>query len=261
MRRPLLPLLAALLLFAAPAARAALTPAELAAVELAPPPGAALPPALPLVDATGRAATPAQAMAGRPAVLVLADFTCVTLCGTALAMAAASLEETRLRPGADYHLLVLGLDPRDGPAEAAAMRGAQLGRSPLAAAAVFLTGDAATLEAAQAAIGYRARYDAEHDQYAHPLGALVLTADGRVSRVLGGLQLDPDALRLALVEASAGTLGSLGERLRLLCYGFDPAHGVLNGLVKRALAAGTLVTLLALGAFLLLLSRRRERRA
>ncbi len=251
-------LLLAALLFAAPA-MAALTEAELAAVELAPPPGAHLPLDLPLVDEANRAATPAQVLAGRPGVLIMADYTCTTLCGTALTMAAAALGETGLRPGLDYTLLVLGINPRDGPADAAAMKAAQLGATPLAASARFLSGDAGTLAAAQAALGYRAAYDAARDQYAHPLGALVLAADGRVSRALGGLDLQPDALRLALVEASAGRLGSLGERLRLLCYGFDAAHGIYTGFVKQALTAGTLATLVSLGAFMLALSRRRRR--
>lgn len=252
-------LLLVMALLSATPAWAALTQAELAAVELAPPPGARLPLDLPLVDEAGRAATPAQALAGRPGVLILADYTCTTLCGTALTMAAASLRATGLRPGQDYTLLVLGLDPRDGPADAAAMKAAQLGAGPLGASARFLSGDAGTLAAAQGALGYRAAYDADRDQYAHPLGALVLAADGRVSRALGGLELEPDALRLALVEASSGRLGTLGERLRLLCYGFDAAHGVYNGVVKQALTAGTLATLLGLGGFVLALSRRRRR--
>lgn len=255
MRRAAL-ILALLLGLAAPAL-AALTEAELASVELAPPPGARLPPDLPLVDDTGRAVTPAGLRTGRPAVLVLADFTCTTLCGTALAMAAGSLEAARLVPGVDYDFLVLGLDPRDGPAEAAALKEARLGRTPLAAGARFLTGDAATLSAAQAALGYRAQYDAGNDVYAHPLGALVLAADGRVSRVIGGLELEPAALRQALIETDRPA--GLVERLRLLCYGFDPLHGAYNALVKRALTIGTLATLAGLGLFILILTRRRRR--
>ncbi|TPG53170.1 SCO family protein [Roseomonas nepalensis] len=242
---------------AAPA-RAALTEAQLAAVGLFPPPGAALPRDLALVDETGRAVTGAALRSGRPAVLVLADYTCRTLCGTALGLAAAALERTGLAAGTDYDLLVLGIDPRDGPAEALAMKAARLGASPLAARARFLSGDAAALDAAQAALGYRAALDAAADEYAHPLGAFVLTGEGAVSRVLDGLALSPEELRLALAEAAGGRVGRFVERLRLLCYGLDPARGVYNGLVKQALAAGTALTLLGLGAFVLALNRRRR---
>ena len=153
---------------------------------------------------------------------------------------------------------MIGINPRNGPVEAAAMKAAQLGSTPQAAAARFLTGDAATLSAAQAAVGYRARWDARNQAYAHPLGALLLTADGRVSRALGGLDLDPDALRLGLVEASSGTVGTLGERLRLLCYGFDAARGIYTAVIKRTLTIGSAATMLALAGFLALLIRRRR---
>jgi len=255
----LLPLIPLLLALVSPSARAALTEAELAAVEFAPPPGARLPVDLLLVDEDGRAVTSAGLRTGRPALLVLADFTCTTLCGTALGMAAGALDAAGLSPGADYHLLVLGIDPRDGPAEAAALKAARLGRSPLAPHARFLSGDAGTLEAVQAALGYRVRYDAAADGYAHPLGALVLTPDGQVSQLLGGLALEPAALRLAFAEASGGRIGVIVERLRLLCYGLDPVRGVYNAFVKRALTVGTGATLIGLGGFILLLTRRRKR--
>jgi protein SCO1/2 len=250
-------LLVALLVLPAVPVRAALTQAELSAVALSPPPGARLPPDLPLVDETGRAVTPAQALAGRPAVLIFADYTCITLCGTALTMAAGSLARTGLQPGRDYVLLVVGINPRDGPDQAAAMKAAQIDSGPLGSASIFLTGDPGSLAAAQAALGYAARWDAENKQYAHPLGALVLTPEGRVSRVLGGLDLDPDTLRFGLVEASSGRIGTLAERLRLLCYGFDPAHGVYLALSKRVLTFGTAATMLALAGFVLVLTRRR----
>lgn len=257
MRRVLLALI--LLAGLGSQAHAALTPAELAGVELAPRPGASLPGDLPLVDDLGRAVTTAGLRTGRPAVLVFADYTCTTLCGTAIGMAAAALEASGLVSGRDYDFLVLGLDPRDGPAEAAALKTAQLGRSSLGAGARFLTGEAGALSAAQASLGYRAVLDSAADEYAHPLGALVLTPEGTVSAVLSGLALSPEELRLSLAQAAGGRVGRLVEGLRLLCYGLDPAHGVYNGLVKRALAVGTAATLLALGGFILLLNRRRRR--
>ena len=252
-------LLAALLSGLAPSpVIAALTSADLAEASLSPPEGARLPLDLPLVDDAGRPTAPAEALAGRPAVLIFADYTCTTLCGTALSMAAASLGATGLRPGRDFALLVLGINPRGGPADAAAMKAAQLRDSPIGTSARFLTGDPASLAAAENAVGYRAIWDEENRRYAHPLGALLLAPDGRVSRALGGLDLNPDTLRSGLVAAASGSVGTLGERLRLLCYGFDPARGIYSGIAKRLLTVGTAATALALGGFLVVLSRRRR---
>ncbi|MBP0491413.1 SCO family protein [Pararoseomonas indoligenes] len=259
MRRLLLALMLALGL--AMPARAALTEAELAEAGLNPPAGAALPLDLPLRDETGRPATPADVLGGRPAVLVLADYTCETLCGTALGLAASALVETGLRPGVDYSFLVLGIDARDGPEQAAAMKATYLGSFPeVMRAARFLTGPKAVLDRAQAAIGYRAEPDLASDRYAHPLAAIVLTPAGTLSRVLPGLALEPVALAGAMRDAASAGGGGLVEiGVRLLCYGLDPARGIYNAVVKRGLAMGTAATAILLGIAALLLARRGRR--
>ena len=63
----------------------------------------------------------------------------------------------------------------------------------------------------------------------------MLTADGRVSRVLAGLDGSVDDLRLALVEAGGGRVGTIADQVRLLCYGFDPVRGVYTPAVMGIL--------------------------
>ena len=58
---------------------------------------ASVPLGLHFLDETGRPRTLAQAIDGRPALLVFADYTCHTLCGPILTFAAAALEQTGLR--------------------------------------------------------------------------------------------------------------------------------------------------------------------
>jgi protein SCO1/2 len=254
-RWPRAALLALLTLVAGPVRAAAppaggLTEAALADVALAPPDGARIPPDLPLRDEAGRAMTFAGAQNNRPAVLVLADYTCAVLCGTTLGLASAALREG----GQGAVLLALGIDPRDGPEAAAAMKAAYF--APGAGAAHFLVAAQPALDRAEAALGYRAAYDAATDSFAHPVELVVLAPDGRVSRVLPGLEADAATLRLALVEASEGRIGSMGERMRLFCYGFDAARGIYAAAVKRMLTIGTLLTMAAMALFLLWTWRR-----
>lgn len=236
---------------------AALTQSELSAVGFAPVPGARPPPGLMLTDEAGSAVTLPGVLAGRPGVLVFADYRCTALCGTALAITAASLERTGLRPGGDYVLVALGIRPGDGAADAAAMKATELGDSPVAASAVFLTGPPYALAGAQSAFGYAARWDAGSGQFAHPVGVLVLTPEGAVSRLLGGLDLDPQTLRLALIEASSGRVGTIAERFRLLCYGFDAARGEHSALILRLFQMAAVGTVLGLGGLIVVLARRR----
>jgi protein SCO1/2 len=126
---------------------------------------------------------------------------------------------------------------------------------------VFVTADEPTVKRLTAALGYRYAYDKEHDQFVHPGAAYVLSAGGRVARVLTGLGLSGGDMRLALVEAGEGRIGTIGDRVRLLCSGFDPAHGAYNVMVSRVLAATGLATVLAVGGLLgglMLAGRSRE---
>jgi len=195
---------------------------------LSPPPGAQLPLDAAARTEDGRATTLGTELGGTPAVLVFADFTCITLCGTALGLAAAALPETGLRAGRDYRLLVLGLDPSDGPADAAAMRRSYLGEDgPLSRSARFLVAAAPTIARVEAAFGYHADRDPVAGRYDHPLALLVLRADGVLVSVLPWIAC-PAALRQALTDAarSASAGGSFAAGIARFCRGIGlPAPG------------------------------------
>lgn len=243
---------------------AALQSSKLDSVTVEPPPQSQIPQGVHVTDSEGRAGNLGRYL-GQPTVFVLADYTCTTLCGPIVSFVAAALDQSGLRPGRDYRVVVLGLDAKDGTAAAKDMKRARLGDdADLAAATTFLTADPTTVKNVTDALGYRYVYDAQNDQIAHPAAVFVLTADGHVARVLSGLALDGGSLRLALVEAGEGKIGTLRDQVHLLCYGFDPAKGTYNLAVSRLLFASGLATTLALGtliAFLIIQSRRREENA
>jgi protein SCO1/2 len=262
MRRALLALL--MLLGGLIAARADVSRATLDAIAAAPQPDARLPLDIPFTDANGAPRTLREALGGRPAVLVFADYTCRTLCGPILAFAAAGLDKSGLEPGRDFHLVVVGIDPKDRLADAGRFKGRHLGKdTPLAGATVMLSGTSDAVSAVTGAAGYRFTYDRAHDQFAHPAAAYVVTGDGRVARVLSGLGLSGPDLRLALVDAGNGRIGNLADQIHLLCYGFDPARGLYTASITRLLNIGGVITVLAIlsGIAGLTLARRRGRAA
>lgn len=229
----------------------ALLPATAHAAEapaLAPPPGAALPLDLPVHDGN-RATTLGAAMGGMPAVFAFADYGCTTLCGTAIGLAAATLPGMGLVPGQDYRLVVLGLDPADGPAEAEAMRRAWLGEEgALAASARFLTAAPEAIAAATAALGYRAVRRGEG--FDHPLALFVLREDGRLGATFPALGLEPEAVRDALRGPG------LIARVQLVCAAAVASGGLLRPVLT---ASGLGMIGILAGGFVLL--RRMERRA
>jgi len=236
-------------------AQAGLTQAVLDDVAVEPRSGAALPLGLRFSDEDGQPRTLGDALAGKPAILVFADYTCRTLCGPILTFVAAGLERSGLAAGADYGLVVIGLDPKDDLAAARAAKVARVGSgTPLAAATVMLTGEEAAIRGTTAALGYRYAFDAEHDQFAHPAAAFAINSAGRVTRALSALTLDGAGLRMALVEAGEGRVGSLGDRLRLLCYGFDPVRGVYTEKITLWLELAAIFTLFAMAAAMVVMN-------
>ena len=241
---------------------AGLTPAAIGAAEVVANSEARLPLALRFVDETGRPLTLADAMSGRPAVLLFADYTCHTLCGPILTFVAAGLEKSGLRAGIDYKLITIGLDPKDGLDKARAMKASRIGTgTELAKATVALSGDDATIKAAAQAAGYHYAYDDANDQFAHPAAAFVLDSTGRIVRVLSPPGVGADDLRLALVDAGHGRVGSLGDHLRLLCYGFDPVRGIYMTSILSFLTMGASATVLCLALGILWMSAVRKRGA
>jgi protein SCO1/2 len=249
--------MAALALSHASLLHAAVTRTDLNKVGAAPPAHAALPLNLPLQGEDGTT-KPLQFWLGRkPSVLVLADYTCETLCGSVISIVSDALAHSGLRPGGDFRLIVVGLDPKDTAADAARMKQAQVGLdSGRPAASYFLRGDAGAIDALTKALGFSSIYDRDRDQFAHPAAAFIIAPDGRLARALPGLTVDPVTIRLAIIDAGMGIVGTWADHIRLLCYGYDPASGTYSVAVGRILAVAGGATIAVLALLIALLLRR-----
>jgi protein SCO1/2 len=123
----------------------------------------------------------------------------------------------------------------------------------------FLTGSQASIERRAAAVGFGYRYLPAQDEYAHPAALFVATPKGRLSRYLFGVRQEPRSVRLALVEAAAGRIGTLADQFLLYCYRYDAETGRYTPVAWRIMRVGGLLTLVVLGAVLALLWRREAR--
>ena len=197
--------------------------------------GSPLPMAAVFTDASGRRATLGDWMAARPTVLMLGYFRCPNLCDVTEQGLAHALARSGLNPADGLSVLFVSIDPRDTPADANATQSrlAHVPGDTNAAAWHFLVGDAGSITALAHAIGFRYFYDARLDQYAHPAGLVIATADGRVSQYLMGANYVPQSVRLAVVAASHHALGSIVDQLVLLCCGYDPATGRYTVTITR----------------------------
>jgi protein SCO1/2 len=112
----------------------------------------------------------------------------------------------------------------------------------------FLTGEQSQIERLAAAVGYKYRYDEKSGEYVHPASIMFITPDGRVSRYMNDVLFQPRDVRLALVEASDGAIGSPVEKALLFtCFQYDPESGsyAYSAMKLMRLGGGLTVILLA----------------
>ena len=221
-----------------------------------------LPLSLPLRDEAGRPLLLGDAFGKRPVILALVYYNCPMLCTQVLNGLIAALNVISLDAGRDFDVVAVSFDPRETPAMAAAKKEAYLSRYKHPAAAAgwrFLTGDAAAIQALTKAVGFRYRYDEKQDQFAHASAIYVVTPDGRLARYFYGIEYAPRDLRLGLVEASAGRIGTPVDQVLLYCFHYDPASGKYGAVVVNIVRLAGAATLLVLGLAIWAMSRRRSR--
>jgi protein SCO1/2 len=216
-----------------------------------------------LRDEIGRVVHLSDYFGQRPVVLALVYYNCPMLCTQVLNGLVSSLRVMSLSPGRDFDVVAISFDARDKPADAAAKKNAYLtryNRPGTDGGWHFLTADAPAIAAVAQAVGFRFRYDADRDQFAHASAITVVTPEGRLSRYLYGIEYAPRDLRLALVEASAGKIGNPADQVLLYCFHYDPKTGKYGAAVVNIVRLAGAATVLALASWIFLMTRRRGSR-
>jgi protein SCO1/2 len=227
--------------------------------------GAQLPLDAAFTDWRGRPFTFRQAFDGhKPVVLALVYYDCPMLCGLILTGMAQSLKKSGLTLGKDYQAVAISFDPAERSGLAAERRRGYLqavGLSDGGEEWPFLVGTAQASRAVSDAAGFYYKYDQTSGEWAHMAAIFVLTPEGRLSRYLYGIEYPPKDLRLALVEAADGRVGTSFDRFLLTCYRYDPASRKYQPYAFGIVRAGGLLTLVALATLIGRLAWRERRRA
>lgn len=204
-----------------------------------------------MTDASGAQVKLGSLLDGKtPVVIAPVYFGCPALCGLVLGGLGGALSKTGLKAGEDYRVVAFSINPAETPADAAHR----------AEPWTFLVGDDVAVHRLTDALGFSYRYNAETKQYEHPAALMVLTPDGRIARYFYGVEYKPKDLRLALVEASGGRVGTTLDRLELTCRKFDPSTHRYVLSVQSAVRVGALVVFGALVVLLGALWRYERRR-
>ena len=227
-------------------------------------PGASLSADAMFTEADGRRIRLGDLFGQRPLVLALGYFHCPSLCSVVRDDLLEALSHTGMTPHTDYDLLVVSIDPRETPSDAAAAAADDEARYPAPGADRgwhFLVGDPGAVEAVTRAVGFKSRYDLHLKQFLHPAGLVVLTPDGRVSGYVLGVGYHPGDVRAAVTMASGGGIAKAALPLLLLCFHYDAATGRYSLAIMKVLRLAAVLTVATIGVVLLLAFRRERRNA
>ena len=221
--------------------------------------GESLPLDASFTDDHGRAVTLGDYFGKKPVVLVMTYFECPMLCTLVLNGLAQTLKTMSFAPGNEFDVVAVSFDPRDTPEKAAKKKAAyvaEYGRSDTADGWHFLTGEQPAIERVAKAVGFRYTWVPEEKQFAHAAAVMVATPEGKLARYFYGVDYAGRDLRLGLVEAADHKIGSPVDALLLFCYAYDPATGKYGAIALNAVRTGGVITVLAIGAFMVVMFRR-----
>src|SRR6267154_5433278 len=239
-------------------------PSQLQNVGFEPPLNGQIPLGLNFSDEIGGAVTLREFSGQRPMVLALVYYGCPMLCNQVELGVVGSLKMLSFNPSRDYEVLFVSFDPRETPDMAAKKKAAALsrfGRPETAAGWHFLTGKEEAIRAVTRAANFRYCFDEKHNLFAHASGIMLLTPDGRISRYFYGVEYPSRDVRLGLVDASAGKIGTPIDHLLLFCFQYNPETARYSATVLRIVRLGGILTILTIVVGLLIFRRRDVRAA
>jgi protein SCO1 len=234
-------------------------PTALRNVGFEPPLNGQIPATIHFKDETGKDVTLGDYYHGKPVLLALVYYGCPMLCNQVEQGVVGSLKMLSFNPGTDYEVVFVSFDARESSEMAAQKKTAALGhfqRPQTADGWHFLTGTQDSIDALTQAANFRYSFNAKTNIFAHASGIMLLTPDGRISRYFYGVEYPSRDMRLGLIDASAGKIGSPIDHLLLYCFQYDPSTARYSATILRIVRLGGILTIFTIVAGILIFRRR-----
>jgi protein SCO1/2 len=218
-----------------------------------------IPPDLTFQDDLGRSVRLGDYFGKKPLILNLVYYNCPMLCGEVLSGLESALRVLKFDVGKEFDVITVSFDSRETPEMAAKKKAEFLRRYKRAGAEQgwhFLIGKQDAVDALTKAAGFQYDYDPKTQQFAHATAIMVLTPEGKIAQYYYGVEYSPKDLRLGLVEAGQGRIGTVADQLLLYCYHYDPEKGKYSATILRVLRLAGLATMLFLGTLIFVMIRR-----
>jgi len=239
-------------------------PKRLKGVDLIEHLGDTVPETLPFTDQDGKAVTLGDYLhGGVPVILTFNYSACPMLCSLQLTAFVEGLKKLEFSAGKQFRVVTVLLDPNETTDTARRFRArylSQYNRPGTEAGWSFLRGSDQNIHALAKAVGFTYNYNEARAEYVHPAAITLLSPEGKVARYLYGLEYPDKTLRLGLVEASEGRVGTSLDKLVLYCFHYDSSEGRYAPIMARIMQLGGGASLVLFAGFLTILIRRDKKR-
>jgi len=188
-----------------------------------------------------------------PTVLTLNYFECPMLCTLVLNGLAESLKNLTLNAGEDFQVITIDINPNEKTLFANQKKKNYIkgfGLENIKNDWHFLTGSQVNIKKIADSIGYIYYYDAQRNEYMHPAAITLLSSEGKISRYLYGIEYPTKDLKLGLLEASEGKIGTNLDKIILYCYHYDPYKNTYTIFATNVMRLGGIFTIIFLGIML-----------
>jgi protein SCO1 len=196
---------------------------------------------------------------GKPVVLTLNYYTCPMLCTLTLNGLVEALKKVDFSAGESFEWVNVSVNPDDS-VELAKVKKQNYAivyeRPGVSKGIHFTCAKAENSRAIADAVGYGYKLDERSGEYVHASAVFLITPDGRVARYLYGVKFEPETLRMALMEASEGRIGSTLDRIIYWCHRYDPEAGSYALAAYRVMQLGGFLTVMVMAGGLFWLWRR-----
>lgn len=216
--------------------------------------------------ATGSTAKLSQFINGRvPSIVLMPFYKCKAGCTLEMHALVSDIDAMHLRPGKDYQILTVSINPSETPILAAQLKSYYTEQTKVpgvSSAWHFFTGDETNIVTLGHAIGYHWVQDLKNQAFNHPTGIVVLTPRGRIFRYFYGTDYNSKDLQIALTKAGDNKVGTVVQQILSFCCTWNPATGHYGLVLQRLLfiACSATVVVIVLGVTGLLFLERRIRR-
>jgi len=218
--------------------------------------GAMVPQDIVLVDESGSPVRLGELL-DRPAILSLVYYKCPNVCPRLISGVGDVIKRLDLDARKDYVALTVSFDETDTPELALEKKKAYfniVGEDFPESGWRFLTGDRENIMRLTDAVGFG--FTRKGDHFVHPITLVALSKEGKIIRYLPGDRFLPFDVKMALIEASEGRVGSTAARVLLYCFSYDPEGKTYAFNIIRIYAAVMLVSVIVFAIFLFRKGRR-----